>query len=103
LDNVIYYLAYDIRGDSKSIAGINTIRRSDRTIDPDQIAIRIDQSAAGISLVDHRICLDEIFDSIFSFYDIPSSFCTDDSCGDCRSQIERISYSKYPFSYFDLI
>src|SRR5262249_58449745 len=59
-DELIHDAARHVHGDGEADADIAAAAREDRGIDPDQLAVQVDERAAGIARIDGSVGLDEV-------------------------------------------
>ena len=61
-DQIIGDTFCSVDGNGEANTGSGAARRVNRGIDADDVAVRIDERAAGVALIDGRVRLDRFFD-----------------------------------------
>ena len=88
----LHHEARAVRRDGKPQSGRPGRRRDDRRIDPDDVALHVEQRTAGIAMVDRRIRLDQVV--IRRVLDVAVQP-ADDPGGDRQPDAKRIARGKH--------
>src|SRR5260370_41863666 len=98
--NLIHHTLGQIDGNSKAYALIPTAVRKDRSINSNQFTSAIYERTAGVSRIDGRVSLNEIF--VIFDTEIGSARCADDSHGDRLARAKRVSNPQGKVAALDL-
>jgi len=102
LGQLVHDVAGHVRGDGESNPDIAAGGRKNLAVDPDQLALRVHQRAAGVALIDGRVGLQKVLEAAVAQTGL-AALGADDAHGHRLSESERIAYRQADIADADLV
>ena len=99
-EELVDHGADHVRGHGEADADIAAARRDDGGVDADQLALGVDQRAAGVAGVDGRVGLDEVL--VAAARDPAAAERADDARGDGLAEAERVADGEHEVADLEL-